>query len=217
MTIYVIYNVLMLNFSVRELVLQLKKIVNVTKDMYLYVVLIIELIEIHVWWNVLKLENNITVFVEIMKLIILKSLVNVNVVIKYNLFVVLITELILTLVSLTVLLVVKLFIGVNVNISIQNNVVVKIMKCLFVVEIWKHIKINVLWIVWKLIKRKKVLVKVLVCHKKVIKIIGLILSNKWMMISHIVVDNYSCFKEYFIYIFCAFFIFFYLIIFKIFY
>ena len=175
--------------------------------MYQFVVLIIELIEINVWWNVLKLENNTMVFVEIMKLIILKSSVNVNVVIKYNLFVVLITELILILVSLIVLLVVKLFIGVNVNISIQRNVVVKIMKCLFVEEIWRPTKTNVQWIVWRLIKRKKVVVIVLVCHKKVIKIIGLTLFKKWIMISLIVVDNYSCFKEYFMYIFCAFFYF----------
>ena len=87
------------------------------------------------------------VFVEIMKLIILKFSVNVNVVVKYNLFVVPIIELILTLVSLIVLLVVKLFIGVNVNILTHKNVVVKIMKCQFVVEISKHTKTNVLWIV----------------------------------------------------------------------
>ena len=87
------------------------------------------------------------VFVEIMKLIILKFSVNVNVVVKYNLFVVLIIELILTLVSLIVLPAVKLFIGVNVNILTHKNVVVKIMKCQFVVEISKHTKTNVLWIV----------------------------------------------------------------------
>ena len=95
----------------------------------------------------LKSENNTMVFVEIMKLIILKFSVNVNVVVKYNLFVVPIIELILTLVSLIVLLVVKLFIGVNVNILTHKNVVVKIMKCQFVVEISKHTKTNVLWIV----------------------------------------------------------------------
>ena len=149
MTTYVISNVLVLNFSVKQLVLQLKKIVNVIKDMFQFVVLITEHIEINVWWNVLKSENNTMVFVEIMKLIILKFSVNVNVVVKYNLFVVLIIELILTLVSLIVLLVVKLFIGVNVNILTHKNVVVKIMKCQFVVEISKHTKTNVLWIVWK--------------------------------------------------------------------
>ena len=149
MTTYVISNVLVLNFSVKQLVLQLKKIVNVIKDMSQFVVLITEHIEINVWWNVLKSENNTMVFVEIMKLIILKFSVNVNVVVKYNLFVVLIIELILTLVSLIVLLVVKLFIGVNVNILTHKNVVVKIMKCQFVVEISKHTKTNVLWIVWK--------------------------------------------------------------------
>ena len=48
MTTYVISNVLVLNFSVKQLVLQLKKIVNVIKDMSQFVVLITEHIEINV-------------------------------------------------------------------------------------------------------------------------------------------------------------------------
>ena len=172
MTTYVISNVLVLNFSVKQLVLQLKKIVNVIKDMSQFVVLITEHIEINVWWNVLKSENNTMVFVEIMKLIILKFSVNVNVVVKYNLFVVPIIELILTLVTLIVVLVVKLFIGVNAKVLILNNVVVKIMKFQFVVKISKHIEINVLWIVWMFMKRNKVLVKVLVCLNKVKNKVG---------------------------------------------
>ena len=48
MTTYVISNVLVLNFSVKQLVLQLKKIVNVIKDMFQFVVLITEHIEINV-------------------------------------------------------------------------------------------------------------------------------------------------------------------------
>jgi hypothetical protein len=48
MTTCVIYSVLELNFSVKPLVLQSKKIVSVIKDMSQYVVLITELIEINV-------------------------------------------------------------------------------------------------------------------------------------------------------------------------
>jgi hypothetical protein len=48
MTTCVIYNALVLNFSVKPLVLQSKKIVSVIKDMSQFVVLITELIEINV-------------------------------------------------------------------------------------------------------------------------------------------------------------------------
>lgn len=98
MITYVTYNVPKLIYSVKELALQSERIVNAIRDMSLFVVLIIKLIETIVWWNVLKLENNTMVFAEITKLITLKYSENANVEINNKLFVELMEELIWTLV-----------------------------------------------------------------------------------------------------------------------
>ena len=79
MTISVTCNVPKSIFSAEDLVHQSEPTVNVTRDMFLFVVLTIRLIEMTVSWSVLKSENNTMVFAEIMKLIILKFSENANV------------------------------------------------------------------------------------------------------------------------------------------